>query len=52
MVLLHQAEEQSAKETAERLRRAVENETIALLHDQHLHCQVRRGESAIGGHRG
>ena len=43
MVLLHQAEEQGAQETAERLRRAVENETIALLHEQHLQCTVSIG---------
>ena len=43
MVLLHQAEEAVAKETAERLRHAVEREAIVLLHDQHQHCTVSIG---------
>lgn len=43
MVLLHQAEEPAAMEAAERLRRAVESQAIALLHDQPLQCTVSIG---------
>lgn len=43
MVLLHHAEEPAAKEAAERLRQAVERETIALSPGQDWHCTVSIG---------
>lgn len=43
MVLLHHAEEPAAKEAAERLRLAVENETMPLSSSQELRCTVSIG---------
>lgn len=43
MVLLHHAEASAAKEAAERLRQAVEEETITLPSGHELHCTVSIG---------
>ena len=47
MVLLHQAEESAAREAAERLRGAVEDETITLSPDQYLRCTVSIGYCVV-----